>query len=123
MSSPPERVRVSNPRAVASRPGQRTVAAEIDAQSGVGEVYVRSLVRSQLRLALGVVLLLVVTIGALPLLFALAPAVRRAELLGVPVAWWVLGGGVYPFLVAVGWAYVRRAERNERRFSELLDRR
>ena len=41
--------------------------------------------------------------------------------LGVPLAWLVLGGLVYPFLFLLGRSYVRRAERNEQDFAELVD--
>ena len=33
----------------------------------------------------------------------------------------MLGGLVYPFLFLLGWSYVRRAERNEQDFAELVD--
>jgi hypothetical protein len=39
----------------------------------------------------------------------------------VPLAWLVLGGLVYPFLWLLGRGYVRRAERNEQDFAELVD--
>jgi putative solute:sodium symporter small subunit len=96
------------------------VAHEIDAQSPVGEVYMRSLMRSQLRLALGLLLVLVLTVGALPLLFVLVPWLQHGHLLGVPVAWLLLGAGCYPVVIAVGFVYVRRAERNERAFQDLV---
>jgi hypothetical protein len=120
VSAPPERVRVTSPRATGGRPGRRSVASEIDAQTQVGEIYVRSLIRSQLRLALGVVVVLAATLGLLPLLFDLVPWTRRAEVLGVPLPWLLLGGAVYPFLIALAWFYVRRAERNERSFHDLF---
>jgi hypothetical protein len=42
------------------------------------------------------------------------------QLLGLPLPWWLLGVLVYPTLLVLGWAYVRRAERNERDFAELM---
>jgi hypothetical protein len=98
----------------------RSVVSEIDAQTELGEVYVRSLVRSQLRLALGVTATMALTLGLLPLLFVASATARRTQLLGVPVPWWLLGVLVYPFLVLLAWFYVRRAERNERAFGELV---
>lgn len=119
MSDPrPARVRVTGPRA--GRPRRTSITSEIDAQSSVGEVYMRSLMRSQLRLALRVVLLLGLSVGALPLLFELSPRLRRADLLGVPVPWLLLGLGVYPVLIALAWSYVRRAERNEDVFKDMV---
>ena len=116
--TPPPRVRVTAP--AAGRPRRTTVSREIDAQSAVGEVYMRSLVRSQLRLALGMVLLLALTVGALPLLFVLVPWLQHGRLFGVPLAWLVLGAGCYPVILILGWVYVRRAERNERAFQDLV---
>lgn len=98
-----------------------SVASEIDAQTGVGEVYMRSLMRSQLRLAIAVTMTLVLTLGLLPLLFTLLPSTRRVALLGIPLPWVLLGFVVYPCLITLGWVYVRRAERNEQAFSDLVD--
>ncbi len=83
----------------------------------------RSLLRTQLRLGLGVTGLLAATVGMLPVLFALVPASRTATIAGVPLPWLLLGAGVYPWLVGLGWWYIRRAERNEQVFSDLVDKR
>ncbi|MFT4085180.1 MAG: hypothetical protein QM638_21575 [Nocardioides sp.] len=114
----PERVRVTGPHAGRSR--RTTAVAEIDAQTEVGAVYMRSLMRSQLRLALGLAAVLMLTVGLLPLLWAAVPFLRRLEVAGVPVAWLVLGAGCYPVLIVLAVVYVRRAERNERAFRELV---
>ena len=116
-TGPHARVRVTGPRTGRRRP--TTVAAEIDARTELGAVYMRSLVRSQLRLAVAVVLVVAATLGAVPLAFALAPSLARLEVGGVPVAWLVLGGLAYPFLVLLAAGYVRRAERNEAAFRDL----
>jgi putative solute:sodium symporter small subunit len=116
--APAPRVRVTAP--TAGRPRRTTVAREIDAQSAVGEVYMRSLVRSQLRLALGLFAVLVLTVGALPLLFVLVPWLQHGRVLGVPLAWVLLGAGCYPVIIGLAVVYVRRAERNERAFQDLV---
>jgi hypothetical protein len=119
---PLERVRITSPRTVAARSrGRRSNAAEIDALTRLGEVYVQSLMRAQLRLAAYVVIALTVTLGALPLTFRLLP-VGRVHLLGVPLTWLLLGVAVYPWLLVLGWWYVRRAERNEAAFEDLVGR-
>jgi hypothetical protein len=41
---------------------------------------------------------------------------------GVRLPWLLLGVLAYPFLLLVGWVYVRMAERNERDFAELVER-
>lgn len=114
----PQRVRVTAPRR--GRPRRSTVVAEIDAQTVVGDIYIRSLMRSQLRLAVGVLLLLLLTVGALPVAIATWPRLAAHRLLGVPLQWVVLGAGCYPLLIALAVLYVRRAERNERSFGELV---
>ncbi|MDQ3629336.1 MAG: DUF485 domain-containing protein [Actinomycetota bacterium] len=114
------RVRVTSPRTNAARTRTVPVVAEIDAQSTVGEVYMRSLVRSQLRLALVVIAVVAGSLLCLPLLFALAPDVAERPVAGIPLAWLLLGLSVYPVLVAAAWWYVRAAERAEAEFSDLV---
>lgn len=118
---PVARVRVTSPRTAGARSrARRPTTAEIDAQTRLGEVYVQSLIRAQLRLALTVVVLVLATLGALPLVLRL-PAVSHAHLLGVPVPWLVLGIAVYPWVVALAWWYVGEAESNERSFEEIVE--
>jgi hypothetical protein len=95
---------------------------EIDAMTPVGETYMRSMMRSQLRLAFVVLAVLLLTLGALPLVFALVPSSRDAHLLGLPLPWLLLGVLVYPAMLGLGWFYVRQAERNEHDFKDLVDR-
>ncbi|GAA4702212.1 hypothetical protein [Nocardioides conyzicola] len=114
---PPERVRVTGPPRRRPPVGR---TSDIDAGTRLGDVYMRSLLREQLRLALGVLGVMAVTIGLLPLAFHLAPGLSDVRLLGVPLGWLLLGVAVYPALVALGWVYVRRAERNERDFADLV---
>ena len=121
MTRPPERVRVTAPRAVRRPPGRPGVRALAE-QDVVGDLLVRSLVRAQLGLALRVAAVFGVLLGGLPLLFALVPATRRVEVLGLPLPWLLLGVLTYPLLVAGGALYVRLAERNERDFVELVER-
>jgi hypothetical protein len=122
-AEPVERVRITSPRTVAARPRpRRSNAAEIDAQTRLGEVYVQSLIRTQLRLAAYVVLLLAGTLGVLPLVLEALP-LGRFHVLGVPLPWVLLGVLVYPWLLLLAWWYVRRAERNEAAFEDLLEHR
>ena len=124
MSEPPlPRVRVTSPRATATRRRRVTGASEIDAQTDLGEVYMSSLIRSQLRLALLVLAALAILVAGLPLLFTVAPALVDVHVVGVPLPWLLLAGGVYPVLLLLGWLYVRAAERNERDFAEVVERR
>lgn len=117
------RVRVTSPRAERRGPRpRRSAASEIDAQSELGEIYLAALLRAQLRLALGILLALAVTIGALPLVFWLAPEATGRHVLGMPLSWGLLGFGCYPVLVLLAWRYVRAAERNEREFTHVVER-
>ncbi len=116
----PQRVRVTGPDR-RPRPGPRT--GDIDDETRLGAVFVDSLLREQLRLALRILLVLGISVAGLPLLFHLAPGLADVRLVGVPVVWLVLGVLVYPWLVLLGWRYVRRAERNERDFADLLEER
>ncbi len=84
-------------------------------------MYLRSLLRAQLRLGLTVLLLLVVLVGGLPLAFLLLPDITSARFVGMPLAWGLLGFAVYPLFVLLGWWYVRAAERNEDAFTDVVD--
>jgi hypothetical protein len=117
------RVRITSPRTGTSQRRSPSVSSEIDAQTELGEVYMRSLVRSQLRLAVQTMLGLLLTVGLLPVLFAVVPASRVVRVAGVPLPWLLLGFVVYPCLIGLGCLFVRRAERNEAAFSDLVDRR
>ena len=121
--SRPPRVRVTSPQTQRPRRGPRpTVASEIDAQSELGEIYLAALLRSQLRLAVGVVVALSLSVGALPVVFWLVPSLTARHVLGMPVSWVVLAFACYPVLVLLAWRYVRAAERNESEFTQVVER-
>lgn len=113
----PPRVRITGPprRGV---PPART--GDIDAETRLGGIYMTSLLREQWWLAMRILATLGLTVCSLPLVFHLAPGLSDVHLLGFPLAWLLLGVAVYPFLVFLGWFYVRRAERNERNFADLM---
>lgn len=120
---PPRRVRIESPRRSTARaPTPRAVSREIDEQTDVGEVYMRALLRTQFRLAIGICLIFGVLLGGLPLLFAVQPSLSELHVFGLPVPWLLLGVVVYPVLICGAWFYVRAAERNERDFVELVER-
>ena len=123
MNDVPRRVAVTSPRTRAvRRPPGRPALTALDEQDVVGDLLIRSLVRAQLVLALRLAAVFAILLGGLPLLFAVAPQTRDAEVLGIALPWLVLGGAVYPALWAGGWLYVRLAERNERDFVDLVER-
>lgn len=119
--TPPPRVRVTGPprRRTPGRPAAPR-AREIDAETRLGEIYLASLLREQLRLAVTVLVVLFGTLGSLPLVFHVWPRLADVRVAGMPLAWLLLGVLSYPFLLLLGWGYVRRAERNERDFAALV---
>lgn len=121
-AQPPRRVTVTSPRTRAARAAPVRVTRDIDEQTALGEVWMRALLRTQLRLAVTVTGVVMGLLGSLPLVFRLLPEVRSTGLLGLPVPWLVLGVLVYPLLVAAAWLFVRQAERNERDFADLVTR-
>jgi len=119
---PLKRVRVTNPRIASGRPRRATAASEIDAQTRIGEIYMASLLRAQLRLAILVIVAVAVLVAGLPLVFWLFPQITALRFLGMPVPMVLLGFAVYPVLLALAWLYVRAAERNEHDFTDVVQR-
>ena len=122
-AGPPERVRVTAPRAgghaAAARPAPRNT---VDAPtSDIAGVYVRSLIRSQLRLGI----VFAVGFAAATVMFVLAiafvPELDTTFVAGVPLSWLLLGAGVYPLAITVAGLYVRAASRNEARYRSLTE--
>jgi len=116
----PERTRVVLGEVAARRRPTDRTRADLAEQTPVGEALVKGLVRAQLALALRLALVVVTGLGALPLLFVAAPGVAGVKVLGVNLPWVLHGVLSFPFLVGVGWAYVRWAERNEQDFIALI---
>jgi hypothetical protein len=116
------RTRVVLGEAATRRPAD-PARADLAEQTPVGEALVKGLVRAQLALALRLSLVVVIGLGALPLLFTVAPDVARIKLVGVNLPWVLLGMLSFPFLFGVGWAYTRWAERNEQDFTAVIRRR
>ena len=117
------RVRVTAPHAAARtavRGGQRTGESREAAQdSEVGQVFVRSLIRSQLRLALVVAGGFLLILAAFPLVLLAVPGLAEARIAGIPFGWLLLGAGLYPVIGLSAWLYVRTAARNEARYRDL----
>ena len=122
-----ERVRVSaDPPGRGDRPRtetelMRTVTVDGRAVAEPEAVYVRGLVRAQLRLALGCVLGFLVTAGALGVLLATVPGLSDVVIGGVPLPWLVHAFGFYPIIFVFALIYAAAARRNERRYRALRD--
>lgn len=113
----PKRVRV----VLAERKGvARPVRTVVDIQegTGVGELLRSNLIGSQLTVALRFAIAAGITLGVLPLLFALVPEIGQISILGLRLPWLLLGVLVYPFLLGMGWWHTRTAERVEQNFAD-----
>jgi len=119
----PERVRVTAPRAGSGPAAARSAVhrAEGGPTSDIAGVYVRSLIRSQLRLGIVFALGFVIATALFVLAIAVVPQLDRTFVLGVPLSWLLLGAGVYPLAITVGALYVRAASRNEARYRALAE--
>ena len=102
-----------------SRRVVRTLA-DVQQQTGVGELLVRELMRAQLNLAIRLMVLTTVVLGGL-LVGLLVPSLGTVGIGGLRLPWLLLGLAVYPFLIAVAWSYNRRANRNEQEFTEMVE--
>jgi uncharacterized membrane protein (DUF485 family) len=107
-------------RVTVTIPGARSRARRRkppDEGTDPGAAQVRTLIRTQARLALTSTAIVFVLLAGLPLLFALAPGLSHVRLLGVRLPWLILCGGVQPIWVVAARRHVRLAERAERAFS------
>lgn len=116
------RVAVSHPRTrAARRSGGYVPRGELRAMTPIGALYLRSLIRSQLRLSFVVLAGLGLAIGLLPVLAVVSPKVVHVRVLGLPLPWLVLGVLVFPAMVGAAAWYVRAVERTEQQFIDLVE--
>src|SRR5262249_27195885 len=113
----PERERVVLADIARERGADGQTRIELRDQTGVGDARLRGLLLPKLILSLRLSAGVVIGLGGLPLLFAVAPTVAALRPFGVSLPWLLLGVAAYPFLVVVGWAYVALTERTERDFT------
>ena len=120
------RVRVTAPRTILPGSGAllaaRSAADSRDAaeESDAGQVFVRSLIRSQLRLAVVVAAGFLLILVAFPLMLGLVPGLAESTIVGLPFDWVLLGAGIYPVIGLSAWLYIRTAARNEARYRDLV---
>jgi hypothetical protein len=118
---PPKRERVvlADPRS-RSKPGLRA-RVELEEQTSWGEALVKDLVKRQMRAAVALGLLVLLVLGSLPLAFYLSPGFAEVRVVGVPLAWLLLGVLPFPLVLAVGLAYNTLAESTEHDFVDMID--
>lgn len=113
----PPRVRVElSARKPAARPVR--IIKQVQEDTAVGELLRGELIGSQLTVALRFAAVAALTLGLLPLLFAMFPVIGQTEVLGLRLPWLLLGVLVYPFLLGLGWWHSRTAERVEQNFAD-----
>jgi putative solute:sodium symporter small subunit len=113
-----KRVTVTAPRRTSPSPlgGVRELAES----TPVGDLYLQSLMRSQLGLSLRVLTVFVTLFLGLPLLFYFEPSISSQNVFGVSLPWFILGIGMYPLLLGLAWIYNRSANRIDDEFISLL---
>ncbi len=116
---PPARVSVTAPRQGAPLAAGAGHPA-LD-RSDTATVYVRSLIRSQLRLALVCAAGFVVSLGMLWLVLAAAPGLDAVVVAGVPVSWLLLAFGSYPAIIAFALIFIVASARNEAGYRSLTE--
>jgi hypothetical protein len=116
-----------NPREVirfSDRPTSRRslspASDDLFTEDDYGLVLLSSLIRAQLGATLSILIPAAALLSLYPLMAVLIPNLARAQVGGIPLTLVVLGGGIYPPLVVLGFWYVDKAERVERRFVNLL---
>lgn len=111
-----------NGTAVSALTAARSAAATREAaeESDAGQVFVRSLIRSQLRLGVVVAAGFLLILVAFPLMLGLVPGLAESTIVGLPFDWVLLGAGIYPVIGLSAWLYIRTAARNESRYRDLV---
>jgi Flp pilus assembly protein TadB len=98
-------------RPLPTRPGRRT-SEPVAQRDAYDNLLLTSLMRAQIGLTLMALTPTAALLVAYPLLASLIPQLALI----------VLGGAIYPPIVLIGFGYVRRAERVERQFADLVHR-
>lgn len=94
---------------------------ELAEQTSWGEMLIRDLINALLRWSAAFALIMVLLLGGLPLLFWQQPDIASFTVVGVPIAWLILGVFVSPVLFVLGVMYERLSERHEREFVDMIE--
>jgi hypothetical protein len=87
-----------------------------------GDVYLRRLMRAQLRLSLLALGAFGGLVGSLPLLFLLFPDLQDVAPFGVPLPVLILIAPLFPLIVVIGLLYQRRADSLDEAFRDVVSR-
>jgi hypothetical protein len=94
---------------------------DLEDDNRYGRLLLHSLMRAQLGLSLMCLALALAVTASYPVIVALLPAAGRVRILGLPLTLVVLGCGIYPVLLLIGWFYNRQASQLEARFIDLVE--
>ena len=108
---------------VGEQPGGRTPRDELAEATAHGAVYLRRLRQRQLALSLLALTAFGALVGVLPLAIDLLPQLMRFDLLGIPLAVWLVVVPLPPVFLILGALYARRADALDESFRELVRRR
>ncbi|WP_258142559.1 hypothetical protein [Arthrobacter sp. MYb227] len=111
----PNRVRVSAPAGSMLNIPRKLNPDAADA------FYVRSLIRSQFRLAISVALGFLLLLIGLAVIGAAWPQIQEIRLATIPLPWWLLGVGVYPMILLSAFLFNRAAARNEQQYRSIVE--
>lgn len=118
------RVRVVAPSGRAQTPVPLRPAPDAtrhSAEDDAARIYLRSLLRTQLRLALVVAVGFLLIAATFSILLVWVPWLRGLSVLGVPFEWILLGAGLFPVILLSAVLYTRLAQRNEDRYRDLAE--
>ena len=104
-------------------PDRRTPRDELADTTAHGALYLQRLRQRQLTLSVMALVAFGALIGVLPLVIDLLPSLRRIQLLGIPVAIWLLVVPSTPIFLLLAGLYARRADALDASFRELVRRR
>jgi len=73
------------------------------------EEFLKTIMRRQLRLSMGIASVFVLIIVAVPLLNKFAPDAMNAPFMGFTLSWFLLGFAIFPVLIVLAILFVRRS--------------
>jgi putative solute:sodium symporter small subunit len=103
--------------------GARTPRDELAEATAHGALYLRRLRQRQLALSVMALVAFGALVGVLPLAIDVLPELRHVDVLGIPLAIWLLVVPLPPIFLILGALYARRADALDESFRELVRRR
>ena len=97
--------------------------SELAQQTSWGATLIADQIHGLLKIGVLFALLTVAVVGGLPLVMWLLPDFARLEVVGVPLAWLLLGVAPFSVLGGIGLLFVRVTERHERAFVDMIEHR